>query len=105
VQAARSTCLGKDGKPDAVGSAMLKALGLYPPGTYLQLANGEQGVVMSRGRSPSHPMVAVLLSSSGMPVLAPALRDTSDPRYAVKQVIAAAAMKVRPNHGQLMALI
>jgi hypothetical protein len=105
VQAARGACLGPDGKPDVIGSALLKALGLYPPGTYLQLASGEQGVVMARGRSPSHPMVAVLLSSSGMPVLAPALRDTSDPRFAVKQVIAAGSMKVRLNHGQLMGLI
>jgi hypothetical protein len=105
VQAARGACLGPDGKPDVIGSALLKALGLYPPGTYLQLASGEQGVVMARGRSPSHPMVAVLLSSSGMPVLAPAMRDTSDPRFAVKQVIAAGSMKVRPNHGQLMGLI
>jgi hypothetical protein len=105
VQAARAACLGTDGKPDAIGAALLKSLGLYPPGTYLSLASGEQGVVIARGRSPSHPRVAVLLSASGMPVLAPAVRDSSDPRFAVKQVIASSAMKVRPNHAQLMGLI
>lgn len=105
VQAARQACLGPDGKPDAIGSALLKALGLYPPGSFVQLASGEQGVVIMRGKSPSHPMVASLVAASGMPMGEPTLRDTSDPRWQVRAAVAASAMKVRPIHAKVLALI
>lgn len=105
VQAARQACLGADGKPDAIGAALLKALGLYPPGSFVQLASGEQGVVVMRGRSPSHPVVASLVASSGMAMGEPTLRDTADPRWHVRAPVAASAMKVRPIHAKVLALI
>lgn len=105
VAVARTACLGADGRPDAIGAALLKALGLYPPGTFLNLANGELGVVIGRGRSPSHPKVASLLSSSGMPHLTPILRDTFDARFQVRQVVPVHQVRVRPNHAAVMALI
>ncbi|MBL8328412.1 MAG: hypothetical protein JNJ71_06140 [Rubrivivax sp.] len=105
VQAARQACLGADGKPDAIGSALLKALGLYPPGSFVQLASGEQGVVVSRGRSPSQPLVASLISASGMPMGEPTLRDTGDARFLVKAPVASSTMKVRPIHAKVLALI
>ena len=105
VQAARQACLGPDGKPDAIGSALLKALGLYPPGSFVLLASGEQGVVVMRGRSPSQPIVASLIASTGMPMGEPTLRDTADPRWQVRGPVAVAAMKVRPIHAKVLALI
>lgn len=105
VQAARQACLGVDGKPDAVGSALLKALGLYPPGSCVQLASGEQGVVIRRGKSPSHPGVASLVSASGSAMGEPILRDTSDARWQVRSALAVSAVKVRPVHAKVIALL
>ncbi len=105
VQAARQACLGADGRPDAIGSALLKALGLHPPGSYVQLASGEQGVVLLRGKNPSQPWVASLVSASGMPMGEPTLRDTADARWQIKSVVAPSAMKVRPIHAKVLALI
>jgi HD-GYP domain-containing protein (c-di-GMP phosphodiesterase class II) len=77
TQAARKACLGPDGRPDVMGAALLKTMGLYPPGSFVQLDTQEIGVVLSRGRNASQPLVAVLVSSWGEALAEPRLRDTS----------------------------
>ena len=104
VQAAREACLGSDGVPDEVGGALLRATGLYPPGSWVELANGERGIVVARGRRANLPWVASLVSPSGMALGEPALRDTLDARFAVRAAVAAAQVKVRPDHARILAL-
>ena len=104
VQAAREACLVADGRPDEIGGALLKAVGLYPPGCFVELAGGEVAAVLARGRTANQPSVATLVAASGLPLGEPALRDTSDRRYAVKGLIAANAVRVRPSHQKLLAM-
>jgi HD-GYP domain-containing protein (c-di-GMP phosphodiesterase class II) len=104
VQAAREACLGAQGVPDEIGGALLKAVGLYPPGSFVELASGDIGIVVARGRAANLPYVATLVAASGNPLGEPALRDTVDRRYAVKGSVPPDAMKVRPPHDRLMAL-
>jgi HD-GYP domain-containing protein (c-di-GMP phosphodiesterase class II) len=104
VQAAREACLGSDGVPDEVGAALLRATGLYPPGSYVELANGERGIVVARGRRANLPWVASLVAPSGLALGEPALRDTVDARYAVRAAVARHLVKVRPDHARIMAL-
>jgi HD-GYP domain-containing protein (c-di-GMP phosphodiesterase class II) len=105
LAAARSACVGADGQPDELGAAILKALGMYPPGSYVQLANGEVGVVMTRGQRANEPLVAVLVGTSGLALSAPVLRDTSSAARAVVGVAAVDSIKVRLQHEQLLALL
>jgi hypothetical protein len=84
MQAARRACLGADGRPDVIGAALLKTVGLYPPGSFVQLANRERGVVLGRGLRADQPMVAVLTNVRGEPLPEPRLRDTAHPGYAVR---------------------
>lgn len=102
VQAARDACLGADGKPDELGGALLRAVGLYPPGSFVELTSGEIGIVIGRGRRANLPVVAALVTASGTPMSAPAPRDTLDRRYAVKRAVPVNAVKVLPPHEQLM---
>lgn len=104
VQAAREACLGAGGVPDEVGGALLKAVGLYPPGSFVELVSGELGIVVARGRRANLPYVASLVSPAGTPLGEPALRDTIDRRYAVRAAVAPAQVRVRPPHDRLMAL-
>lgn len=104
VQAAREACLGASGTPDEIGAALLKSVGLYPPGSFVQLANGEMAIVIARGPRANLPVVASLVSASGSPMGVPTVRDTLDKRYAVKCALNASAVKVRPPHEQLLAL-
>lgn len=104
VQAAREACLGQDGVPDEVGAALLRATGLYPPGSFVELANGERGIVVARGRRANLPWVASLVAPSGMALGEPALRDTVETRFAVRGALAGAQVKVRPDHERILAL-
>ena len=104
VQAAREACMGANGAPDEVGGALLKAVGLYPPGSFVELASGEFGIVIARGRRANLPYVASLVSAAGNPLGEPALRDTLDQRFAVKGAVASTKVKVRPPHERLLAM-
>jgi HD-GYP domain-containing protein (c-di-GMP phosphodiesterase class II) len=103
--AARQACLGPDGQPDEVGSALLRAVGLYPPGSFVELVSGETGIVVSRGRRANLPLVAALVSASGNVYGEPMLRDTLDRRHAVKAAVAPERVKVRLQHEKLLALV
>jgi hypothetical protein len=104
MQAAREACLDAKGQPDELGSALLKTVGLYPPGSFVEMANGELGIVLARGERANQPWVATLVTTSGTPVGEPALRDTQEPRYTVKQVVNAARVRVLPPHERLLQL-
>jgi HD-GYP domain-containing protein (c-di-GMP phosphodiesterase class II) len=104
VQAAREACLSASGAPDEIGGALLRAVGMYPPGSFVELACGEVGIVVARGRRANVPYVAALLSSSGTLIAEPLLRDTLDKRFAVKAAVPPASIKLRPPHERLLAL-
>lgn len=104
VRAAREACLGANGVPDEIGGAMLKAVGLYPPGCFVALANGELAIVVARGERANVPQVAALVSPRGSPLGEPLLRDTNVERYAVRSAVTPSSVKVRPPHERLLAL-
>jgi HD-GYP domain-containing protein (c-di-GMP phosphodiesterase class II) len=103
VQAARDACLSPSGTPDEIGGALLKAMGLYPPGSYVSLVSGELAIVLARGRQANQPVVASLVGASGIPLGEPAMRDTADRRYAVKGAVNVQAVRVRPPLERLLA--
>lgn len=104
VHAAREACLGAAGVPDEIGSALLKAVGLYPPGSFVELASGELGIVVARGRRANVPYVAALVSAAGTPLGEPALRDTLESRFTVKGAVLPSRVKVRPPHERLLGM-
>jgi hypothetical protein len=104
VQAAREACLGAGGTPDEIGSALLRAVGIYPPGSFVELASGELGIVVARGRRANLPYVATLVAASGTPLGEPALRDTIERRFAVKAALPPGHVRVRPPHERLLAM-
>lgn len=104
MQAARDSCIGAGGVPDEIGSALLKAMGLYPPGCFVELQSGEVGIVIGRGRQVNRPVAAALVSPTGAPLTLPEVRDAGDPRFAIKKALAATAVDVIPPHELLVAL-
>lgn len=104
VQAAREACLGVAGVPDEIGSALLKAIGMYPPGSCVELQSGEVGIVVGRGRQANMPIVAALIGTAGTPLGVPAIRDSADQRHFVKRAVSTRAMRVVPPHDSLMSV-
>lgn len=64
-------------------SMLIKVVGIYPPGTYVKLANGEVAVVVRRGGHAHTPVVCGLVAATGMPLGEAVARDTAFPKYAV----------------------
>jgi hypothetical protein len=104
MQAAAQACLGPDGRPDRIGAALLKALGLYPPGCFVQLASGERGIVLARGTRADQPLVAVLVDARRAVLMGPRLRDTSQAGGTVRTALRPDQVAVQPSPHALQAL-
>jgi HD-GYP domain-containing protein (c-di-GMP phosphodiesterase class II) len=100
--AARDACLDESGLPDSVGSMLLKVLGLYPPGSYVRLANHEYAVVIRRGAKAHAPVVACVRRADGTVHLQPLLRDTSDPKFAVQAGMQTSDLNIALNHERVL---
>ena len=95
--AVKAIFLGAVEPSAAPGAAMATAVGFYPPGTYVQLANGEKAVTVARGLRAHCPLVVSIISPAGMPLTKYACHDTTDPRYAIRAPVNAGDIKVRIN--------
>lgn len=73
--------------------AMASVLGFYPPGTYVQLVNGEVAVVVARGDKATTPRVASLINANGMPLSSYRYHDTC--QIAVRAPVPAAQVHIR----------
>lgn len=102
--AARAAYLDELGKPDEAGAALIKAVGLYPPGALVRLAHGEVGIVARRGHSANEPLVASLLGKSGAPLSEPVPRDTRLAAHAISASLAPHELKLFVNLEKLLKL-
>lgn len=100
--AARDACLDTSGHPDAIGATILRVLGLYPPGSYVCLANGELAIVTRRGAKAHTPIVASLRRADNTPCGRPVRRDTSNKEFAVRRAAVAAEFKMVVNHERVL---
>lgn len=64
----------------------IKELGVFPPGSFVALQNGEIAVVTKRGRDSMWPTVCSILSPRGGPYLKPLRRDCNSEEYAIKDM-------------------
>lgn len=102
---ARAVIVQSDAGHDEVGTALVRLLGLSPPGTYVKLATGEVGVVLRRGAKPNQPIVAVVLNKREEPIAEAKLVNTSRDGMAVQSAVAAANVRVRLNQDVMLKLL
>lgn len=76
-----------------IGSAMTTAVGFYPPGTYVALANGETAVCVRRGGAANMPVVVSIMTAAGLALAQYVLRDTQDKAYSVLAPVSAERLK------------
>lgn len=93
--AAKSLFLGASADTAKLGSAMTTVVGFYPPGTYVQLVNGDEAVAIARGVRADQPQVVSIVNAAGMPLSKYLHRDTGDPPFAIRAPINAQRMKVK----------
>ncbi|TXT40644.1 MAG: HD-GYP domain-containing protein [Comamonadaceae bacterium] len=89
---------------DEAGAALIKAVGIYSPGTYVRLSTQEIAVVVKRGLNTTMPKVAVLINRHGMVTGEPILRETSQAEYRIVASVPQREVKITPNLDRLLAL-
>jgi hypothetical protein len=86
-----------------LGELLVKHLGLYLPGSYVRLHNGELAVVTRATAQANRPMVMAIVGKDGIPLSAPAVRDTAQPAYAVLDSVSPDLVKVRLDPARVFA--
>jgi len=89
---------------DETGAALIKAVGIYQPGSFVRLATDEVAVVIKRGLNTSTPRVAVLVNRSGMPTMEPTIRETSIRDFRIVASVPHRDVKVQINLERLLPL-
>lgn len=102
AMAARDACLDASGHPDSIGATLLRVIGLYPPGTFVELENGEVAVVIVRGAKAHTPIVASIRRKDGGLLMQPARRDTLRMGFAVKRGVEPSRVRVFLNHRRIL---
>ena len=105
VTAAMQACYyDEEQKVDPAGAALVKALGIYPPGAFVRLATQEIAIVLRRGPSASTPRVAVVMNRSGMPTGELIPRNTAQPSCKISAPVAHKDVRVQFQVARLVAM-
>ncbi|WP_240538484.1 HD-GYP domain-containing protein [Rhodoferax sp. PAMC 29310] len=75
--------LYREDKGGPISTAVIKVLGIFPPGDFVKLASGELGIVVERTANARAPIVAAITNTSGQLVSTTLRRDTSAAAYAI----------------------
>lgn len=102
--AAKATYLDEQQQPDEAGAAIIKALGIYAPGCFVQLNSTEVAVVLRRGERANAPRVASVIGRNGTPLSEPAVRDTRLAQHEIKAAVAPKDVRVRVGVERLVQL-
>ena len=95
----------EENKVDEAGGALVKGLGVYPPGAFVRLASQEVGVVLRRGVSATTPRVAVVTNRLGMPTGELIPRDTSLAQWKITGAGAHKDVRVKLSLERLLPLV
>jgi hypothetical protein len=93
--AAKAMVLDASAQAPVLASAVATAVGFYPPGTYVQLMNGEKAVVVARGARAHEVQVVSVVTPGGMPLASYHFRDARESRYTVRAPVNAEKIKVQ----------
>lgn len=104
TDSARHVVVRRGAGLDSVGQALLRTLGLCPPGTFVRLEDGRIAVVLRRGATPGTPWVAPVLDAAGRHLPGKALIDTGCEGMGLEAALLASTVPARLDHPGLLAL-
>jgi len=80
--------LYREDQGGALSTAVIKEFGIYPPGDFVRLANGELAVVVQRTANARAPVVAAITDTGGRSVAKTTRRDTGQAEFAIVEAVA-----------------
>lgn len=99
--AARDLFVNSDGAQNPYTAAIIKEMGIFPPGSFVKLANGDTAVVLRPGETASTPQVHSLISSDGWVFPDTKARDTSKTEFKVISAVPRANVLLRIDRQKL----
>lgn len=97
LKAVKTMVMGAEGEVVGLGSAMAQAVGFYPPGSYVQLINGDTAVCVQRGARANMPWVISIADKDAMPISKYVCKDTADPHNAIASAVTFEKVNVAVN--------
>jgi HD-GYP domain-containing protein (c-di-GMP phosphodiesterase class II) len=79
--AARQLFQEESGGP--IAAALIRAVGIYPPGDFVRLRNGEVAIVARRAAAGTGAIAVALLDAKGRPVPGAPKRDTAQAEFSI----------------------
>ena len=84
----RQLFLDKDKNVDgSLALLLVKAVGIYPPGCLVELANGDKAIVVKRTRSANHPVVRSVKTQRNLVLEQPRKHLSSEAAYAITRIL------------------
>ena len=99
--AAREFHVSAGGADNPFVTAILQEMGIFPPGTFVKLRNGETAIVLRRGPTPDSPMVHSVMDREAQPLSVPLARDTAQPEFKVVAALPRGQVQLRLNRQML----
>jgi hypothetical protein len=104
TESVRTIMTGANAYNDEIGHALVRAVGLCPPGTYVRLEDNTLAIVMRRSPRPNLPHVAVVTGADGQVLPRPRLHRTLSGRPVIQAALAASVVRLRLNHHLILQL-
>ena len=84
-----------------IGWILIRAVGVYPPGTYVQLSSKELAVVVRRTGPNAHPEVAIISTPEGEAIATPRLHYSMR-RPRIRSAVSASLVRARLKHFKIL---
>jgi len=104
AQSAQDILQGSASQSGAVGQALVRVVGLSPPGTFVQLDDFRIAIVTRRSKTVNQPDVAVVRQFDGAPVRVPELLQTDQRQPDIQAAVLPSAVPERINHHLILQL-
>ncbi|BCO28096.1 hypothetical protein MIZ03_2992 [Rhodoferax lithotrophicus] len=104
TESAQSIVGGENSNNHLVGKTLVRLVGQYPPGTFVQLDDDKVAVVIQHSQHSNLPDVAIVLNSRGQKVNPPTLHHTFEGSPRIKKALPAAAVQEHINHHLILQL-
>lgn len=103
-ESVRTVMTGANAYNDEVGHALIRAVGLCPPGTFVTLDDKTLAIVVRRSDRPNQPHVAVVTTADGQILPYPRLHRSTDGPPNIMAALTNSVVRLRLNHHMILQL-
>jgi hypothetical protein len=104
TESVRVVMAGASEKSDLIGHALVRSVGLCPPGTYVRMDSEELGVVVRRSRQFNQPYVAIVGRANGELMSKPELHATASGPPHIRSALPTTSIRAQLNHHRVIQL-